>query len=402
MAPLDNALHLHMAPRSCPLETGGGGLRVLTFLHSFEPGGVERIALRLVRQWRAMNIDAPLFLGRTDGDMRNDVGAGLDFISPPHAGQRMAKLETLWMIWTLPRVVRRLRPDVLFCAGNTYAVVAVALKILLGRTCPPVLLKVSNDLDRHDQPGWFRFFYRLWLKVQGRYIDHFIGLETPMRDEILDSLGVAADRITIIPDPALSKPLIESLRARRGAVQGRDAGRRFVSVGRLTSQKNIALMLRAFQRGAQEGDTLSVIGDGPERAKLEGLVRDLGLEGRVRFRGYLPEPAALLPSFDILLLSSDYEGVPAVILEALAAGLPIVATDCSRSMGALLGHGALGELVAVGDESALAGAIASVKPSSQDERQSLNQALRFTIEDACLSYHDVIFRLRARHRVATA
>ncbi|MGH1560228.1 hypothetical protein ACRAWD_26530 [Caulobacter segnis] len=55
-------------------------MRVLTFLHSFEPGGVERIALRLVRRWRALNVDAPLFLGRTDGDMRDDVGAGLDFI----------------------------------------------------------------------------------------------------------------------------------------------------------------------------------------------------------------------------------------------------------------------------------------------------------------------------------
>ncbi|MGH1560229.1 hypothetical protein ACRAWD_26535 [Caulobacter segnis] len=61
---------------------------------------------------------------------------------------------------------------------------AVALKILLGRRCPPILLKVSNDLDRHDQPGWFRVFYRFWLKVQGGCLDHFVGMETPMRDEI--------------------------------------------------------------------------------------------------------------------------------------------------------------------------------------------------------------------------
>lgn len=369
-------------------------MRVLTFLHSFEPGGVERIALRMVRQWRAQGMDAPLFLGRLDGDMRGDVGAGLEMICPPGGGPNVARMETLWMIWTLPAVVRRLRPDVLFCAGNTYAVVAVALKILLGRDCPPILLKISNDLDRRDQPGWFRMVYRLWLRIQGRLIDHFVGMEAPMAEEIRDCLGVSADRITIIPDPALSQPLIERLRARPSVPRVEGGGRRFVCIARLTRQKNIALMLRAFARGAQEGDTLSVIGDGPERPALERLARDLGLEPRVRFAGYQPDPVLQLPLFDVLLLSSDYEGVPAVILEALAAGLPIVATDCSRSMPTLLGHGALGRLVPVGDEQALAKAIASVGVSSQDKSLSLIQAERFTIERACDAYRRAMAGLR--------
>lgn len=368
-------------------------MRVLTFLHSFEPGGVERIALRMVRQWRALGVDAPLFVGRTDGDMLGDVGAGLDFISPPNAAPSKAGVETLWMIRTLPNVVRKLRPDVLFCAGNTYAVVALALKVLLGRDCPPVVLKISNDLDRRDQPRWFRALYRLWLSIQGRYIDHFVGLETPMRDEISQCLGVPPDRITIIPDPALSRPLIEKLRADRGVARAQGVGRRFVCVGRLTAQKNIALMLRAFAHGAQEGDTLTVIGDGPEHVRLEGLARELDLAGRVSFRGYVPEPASLLPSFDILLLSSNYEGVPAVILEALAARLPIVATDCSRSMAILLGHGAMGQLVPVGDARALVEAIATVQPRSQDEGLSLAQAQRFTLEDASGAYLRVMSQL---------
>ncbi len=328
--------------------------------------------------------------------MLEDVGAELDFLSPPHAGWRAANLEMLWMIWVLPGVVRTLRPDILFCAGNTYAVVAVALKLWLGRDCPPVLLKVSNDLDRHDKPAWFRFFYGVWLKVQGRYLDHFIGMETPMSSEIRERLCVSDDRVTIIPDPALSQALIERLRAGRQVGRNDRAGRRFVCVGRLMPQKNISLLLRAFRRGAGEGDTLTIIGDGPERGKLEQLSRDLELEGQVIFRGYMPEPAALLPSFDALLLSSNYEGVPAVVLEALAAGLPIVATDCSRSMATLLGHGALGELVPMGDEQALADAIARTRPSSQDEQLSLAQARRFTLEEASEAYLRVMSELVRR------
>ena len=380
--------------RSSDLETGGrrAGPRVLTFLHSFEPGGVERIALRLVRQWRTLGVDAPLFLGRTDGAMR-DVGADLAFITPPPGGPLVARMETLWMIWTLPKVVRDLRPDVLFCAGNTYAVVALALKVLLGRHCPPILLKVSNDLDRRDQPRWFRFFYRRWLKAQGRYIDHFVGLETPLAAEIRDALDVSADRVTIIPDPALSQSLIERLRAEPRAEAREGPGRRFVCVARLTPQKNIALMLRAFARGARPGDTLTVLGDGPERTRLENLAKTLGLEGQVVFEGYVPEPALRLPSFDVLLLSSNYEGVPAVILEALAADLPIIATDCSRSMATLLDHGALGLLVPTGDETAFAEAIAA-GPGVRDPQRSLDQARRFTLEDAADAYLDTLGRLR--------
>lgn len=368
-------------------------LRVLTFLHSFEPGGVERIALRMVRHWREQGVDAPLFMGRLEGGMRDDVGAGLDPISPPGAGPGVAGMETLWMIWTLPKVVRRLRPDVLFCAGNTYAVIAVALKVLLGRDCPPIVVKISNDLDRRDQPRWFRFAYRLWLKIQGRRLDHFIGMEAPMAEEIGDCLGVSADRVTIIPDPALSGPLIARLRASRQAPRTNGAGRCFVCVARLTPQKNIALMLRAFARGALAADTLTIIGDGPERGKLERLAVDLGLKTRVVFRGYLPDPVNQLTSFDILLLSSDYEGVPAVILEGLAAGLAIVATDCGRSMKTLLGHGDLGLLVEVGDERALAEAIATVRPGSQDAQKSLALAQRFTIESACETYLSTMSRL---------
>lgn len=369
-------------------------MRVLTFLHSFEPGGVERIALRLVMQWRALGIDAPLFMGRRDGDMHADIGAQLSFITPPNLGLPTARWETLWMILTLPRVVRKSRPDVLFCAGNTYIVVAVALKLLLGPDCPPIVAKISNDLDRRDQPEWRRKLYGIWLRYQGRFIDHLVGMELPMAEEIRHHLNIPADRITIIPDPALSRSLIERLRSHPTSDRPQSTGRRFVAVGRLAPQKNMALMLRAFGRGAREGDTLTVFGDGPQRAKLETLARRLRLGAdRVIFRGYVSEPAAVLPEFDILLLSSNFEGVPAVVLEALAAGLMVVATNCSRSMGTLLQHGRLGELVPVGDEHALTDAIRHVRPAAQDASLSLAQAERFTMEHASEAYLRVMAKL---------
>lgn len=370
-------------------------MRVLTFLHSFEPGGVERIALRLVRHWRDQGADVPLFLGRSEGAMAEDVGEGLAYTSPGQPRFPTRRWETLWMILRLPQAVRETRPDVLFCAGNTYAIVAVAMKLALGRNCPPILAKVSNDLDRRTKALPKRLSYRLWLRIQGLFIDHFVGMEAPMAAEIAQHMGVAADRISIIPDPALSRDLIDRLRSAPRPAGDRDGGRRFVSVGRLAGQKNIALMLRAFQRGARAGDTLTVFGDGPDRPRLERLATRLGIGDRVVFRGYVAEPAALLPQFDVLLLSSDYEGVPAVILEALAANLWVIATDCSRSMTALLRRGAIGELVQIGDEIMFASAIARANCNRQNPALSLSQAERFTVEHASDAYLAAMARLSA-------
>jgi glycosyltransferase involved in cell wall biosynthesis len=375
-------------------EPGSSGLRVLTFLHSFEPGGVERIALRLVRRWRELGIDAPLFMGRLDGAMRQDVGAGLDLISPRPPRFGSARWETLWMIWALPRAIREQRPDILFCAGNTYAVVAIAMRLLLGRKCPPILAKISNDLDRSDMPKAGRVSYHMWLRIKGRTFDHVVSMDDPMVTEIRDRLGIPLSRITTIPDPALTTALIARLRAGSPAARDRAPGHRFVAVGRLAPQKNVAMMLRAFRRGARDTDRLTLIGDGPERARLEMLATRLGLVDRVEFRGYLPDPASILHQFDTLLLSSNYEGVPAVVLEALAAKLTIIATDCSRSMQALLKGGQLGELIEVGDETMFAQAITRSGKSCQCDDLSLAQAERFTLERAAGLYVATMSQLR--------
>lgn len=360
-------------------------MRVLTFLHSFEPGGVERVALRLVRRWREQGADAPLFMGRSDGAMRRELGEGLDAAMPRQPRFSIAWCETLWMIATLPAAIRRLRPDVLFCAGNSYAVVAVAMKLLLGRHCPPIVAKISNDLERQDMPWAGRIFYRLWLRVQGRFIDHFVAMAPGLEAEIATLIRPRRPAISIIPDPALALAQIDCLRA-RALPEPAGEGRRFVAIGRLVSQKNFPLMLEAFARGAGPQDRLTLYGEGPDRRTLERLAERLGLAGRVHFAGHVSDPAAQIGRSDIFLLSSDYEGVPAVILEALAAGQPIIATECSAAMRALLDDGTLGRLVPTGDVAALADAIADAGRIVQDSVASLAQVQRFTLEAAAPAY----------------
>src|SRR6476646_325870 len=178
-------------------------LRILTPLHSFDPGGVERVALRLNADWQANGVDAIVQMGRDEGAM----GAG----DPPPRYQSFdqpafstAPFETLWMILRLPRVIRRLQPDILFCAGNTYAVVMLAMRVLLGRNCPPVVAKISNDLARRDMDPLARWFYYRWLRLQGWLFTATVGMAEPMRTEIAQALGISAPVVRIVEDAALS------------------------------------------------------------------------------------------------------------------------------------------------------------------------------------------------------
>ena len=387
--------HPELPGAALPGTDPAPALRVLTFLNSLAPGGVERVALRLHAAWLNAGVDSRLVLA--DGTV-----AAAE--RPDHLrilgsrGDGFGRFVTL--LFALPGLIATEQPDILFCAGNTYSAVAVCLKLLLGRRCPVIVAKISNDLVRTDMPPVLRWFYRRWLWLQGRCIDRFVALAPAMHPEIAMLTGVPLDRVVIIEDPALSdagRDRLAAARARRQAGRAR-IGRHFVAVGRLVPQKNFALLIDAFARIVRPDDTLTILGEGAERAALEAQVARLGLGHAVALPGHIDPLDEWLAAADAFVLSSDYEGVPAAIIEALAAGLPIVATDCCVSMRELLGHGRLGKSVPVGDAGALAlaAAAAADAPCIATERQA--GASRFTIECASERYVGMMRELRPATR----
>ena len=373
------------APQPLAVMTPLHRLAVMTPLHSFAPGGVERVALRLCGAWaRDPAIDVQLVMGRDTGAMRDEAPVGL----PRHVTPEpfpTAAWESLWMMLVLPGHLRRLRPDVIFAAGNSYAVIAVVMKLVLGRKCPPVVLKISNDLYRRDMPAPVRWIYHRWLRIQGRLVDHVTGLAEPMRAEIAHFMQMPPERIHVVDDPALTASDLAMLAAIGAArVPGEGRGRHYIGVGRLARQKNWPLLLDAFANMAGPDDRLTILGEGDERPRLERHAARLGIADRLALPGHGAAPP-LLAAGDVFVLSSDFEGVPAVVIEALAAGLPVVATDCSVSMASLVGG--FGTVVPVGDATALAAAMAAQAPLSRAARAAaVADMARFTVERAAGAY----------------
>jgi glycosyltransferase involved in cell wall biosynthesis len=129
------------------------------------------------------------------------------------------------------------------------------------------------------------------------------------------------------------------------------------TVAALRAEKNLARLLRAFAALPGElGARLVVVGDGPERPGLEALAAGLGIAARVRFLGHVADPAPLYAGFDVFALSSDTEQMPISVLEAMAAGLPVAATDVG-DVRAMLAEGNGPFVVPKAEEAALAGAL---------------------------------------------
>lgn len=353
-------------------------MRILLFLHSFGPGGVERVALRLAGAWANAGQDVTIFMGRRDGPDRSVAPRNVHYdFAPTHPLAR--PFETLWMIWHLVGAVRRHRPDVIFCAGNTYTIVAALVRLILRSECPPIVCKLSNSLDRRDLPVVARLGYLFWLRQHRRFIDRFVGLSNPMAEEIGRYLLVPPERVAIIPNPVLSEKDLQNLATASRSNSGE--GRRFVAVGRLTRQKNYRMLLRAFARFATGDDRLLIIGDGPQRRRLARLAARLGIAGQVEMPGHLGSVAEALECADVFVSSSNYEGLPGAIVEALAAGLPVVAARSSPCVAHLLGDGQLGQLVPIRDVAALSEALQNA-PAREDAQvgEMRSMAAQFTVE----------------------
>jgi glycosyltransferase involved in cell wall biosynthesis len=263
------------------------------------------------------------------------------------------------------------------------------MKLLMGHHAPPMLLKISNALHRPDMSGAMRRGYGAWLRAQGGLFDSLVALSEPMRREVRECMLAEPRRVEVIANPILNRRRLIQL----GRIERRTPsawGMCYLAAGRLAPQKNFALMLRAFAAGARAEDRLTIAGEGPERGPLEALAGSLGIAGQVRFLGHLATIDPLLAEHDALLLSSDYEGLPGVVVEALAAGMPILATDCCVSMASLLDHGRTGLMVPVRCQDGFAQGIAALRDLRGDPTRARAVAAHYELEGAARRYLDLM------------
>jgi glycosyltransferase involved in cell wall biosynthesis len=355
---------------------------ILIVCESFDLGGTERVALRLLKAWTEAGRDVRVFVGRDEGPLKALLPEHANVIcaQPPVPRGTFARLS---LTFALRHALPLLGPVLIFWPGNSYSISAVILRLAMGRKCPPAILKISNALQRADMSPLMQRAYNAWLSFQRPFIDHFVAMSAALAREAEEVMGIAARDITVINDPVL-----ENAGALTPRAPDTNQTPVVLAVGRFVPQKNFTSLIRAFAHVAKASPAqLLILGDGAERPQLEALIVSLGLEGRVVLPGFSADIESAMRAASLFVLSSQYEGLPAVLIEAMASGIPVVATNCSVAIADVLGSRA--RIVPVNNDEALAQAILetlAARHSADAARQRQEESRKYTMAVAAPAY----------------
>lgn len=256
----------------------------------------------------------------------------------------------------------------------------------------PLLIRQSNVVHlRHDarfagvRPRWRDPLIRHWYPQA----DHFIAVSGGVADNLL-AMGIPAQRITVIPNA------VDITTVQEKSLSGPTCSAQpyIVAVGRLVAKKDYPTLLQAMRLlPTALVPRLVILGEGPQRKKLTALCRALELQERVMMPGFVANPYPIVAAASCLVSSSISEGMPNALLEALALGTPVVATDCPSGPAEILDNGRYGALVPVGQPEALAHAIVTMvtNPPPIDVLQA--RAAQFGMPAAVDAYTQVIRQL---------
>ena len=323
------------------------------FLPGLYEGGAERVMLHLAEAIAAKGIRVDLVLVRAEGPYLPLVPKNVRLVDL-HASR------SILSIFPLIKYLKQEKPDTLL-SGLFTNVIAVLAGLLTGKN-PRIVICEHNTLSVQVENNTTDYRFRsMPLLTRWFYprADAIIAVSEGVKSDLSSYANIPESRIMVIYNPVITPELIRKGKEKPVHPWFKPGKPPVIlAIGRLVSVKEFATLIEVFSRVRKRIKArLMIFGEGPERNNLERLVHDLGLDSEVLLPGFIENPYPFLSHSALFVLCSRHEGLPGVLIEAMAFKVPLISTDCPSGPREILEGGKHGRLIPVGDLRLLEGAI---------------------------------------------
>lgn len=358
-------------------------------------GGAQQRTLTLIKEFIRRGHKVDLVTVVEGGALAEQVPREVNciYLNPychrflPSKGYR--KLKLFLSRIALSNYIKAHNPDLLLSAASHSSLTAIAAR-RYSKTKTPLVLRLSSHLTA-SHTGMLNLLRRWRYKTACKWfseVDAVIAVAGEIADDIIENTTIAADRVSTIYNPTYTPELLKK------AQQPIDHAWLteqhipvLLGVGRLVERKDFVTLIQAFAEvRKQRPARLMILGEGSRRKELMNCARDLGVEDDIELPGFVSNPLSYMSRASVFVLSSRCEGLPGVLIEAMAAGCPVVSTDCPSGPAEILCAGKFGSLVPVADVNAMAEAIIQTIDHPGSTSELKDRATSFSVAAAVDKY----------------
>lgn len=362
-------------------------VKLTIFIPTMSGGGAERVVARFVNNIDLEKYQVTLLL------LKNEIKYELN------NNVKIVVLNCNYLKSALPKVISYLRkypPDIMISHMSLTNILSIIARFLSKKKFPLIIIEHSTPSIKYKKDKLSRKFIPLLMRFTYKLADEIICVSKEASLDLMKLLDYRTNKIRYIYNPIVDNEinlLMNKTINHRWLTEKQESQLKvIIGIGRLEPVKNFTLLISSFSE-VYKNDTsvrLIILGEGSQKAELVQLVNTLNLNEVVDFPGFVENPYAFLNKADLFVLSSDLEGLPTVLVEALACGVPIVSTNCPHGPKEILENGKFGELVPVNNPVKLKEAILVQLSKSINKNFLRERAMLFSVEKSVTQYIELI------------